>query len=62
MRITRDGFKAFELFVAAYVHHEGTYAEQTREMVSGVRPHTRKELAALRIGKAKPSPVVIDWW
>jgi hypothetical protein len=62
MRITRDGFKAFELFVEAYEHREGTCAEQTREMVSEIRPHTRKELAALRAGNVKPAPVVIDWW
>jgi hypothetical protein len=62
MRITRDGFKAFELFVEAYEHREGTCAEQTREMVSEIRPHTRKELAALRAGNAKLAPVVIDWW
>jgi hypothetical protein len=62
MRITRDGFKAFESFVEAYVQREGTYAEQVREMVSGIRPPTKKELAALRAGKPKPAPVVIDWW
>jgi hypothetical protein len=62
MRITRDGFKAFGLFVEAYMHRKGIYGEQVREMVSGIRPHTRKELAALRAGNTKPAPVVIDWW
>ncbi len=61
MRITRDGFKAFELFVDAYVQREGAYADRAREMVSGARPRTRKEIAALRAGNPKPAPVTIEW-
>lgn len=62
MRITRDAFKALSLFIDAYEKSGGQYATWLREMHQGTRPRTRQELAALRRGKPKPRPLVIDWW
>lgn len=62
MRITRDSFKALSLFIDDYEACGGEYATWLREMYQGTRPRTRRELQAVRRGKPKPSPVVIDWW
>jgi hypothetical protein len=62
MRITRDAFKALALFTDAYEEQGGTHAEYLRELYVGTRPRTQKELAALRRGKSKPPPMVLEWW
>jgi hypothetical protein len=62
MRITRDAFKALALFTDAYERQGGAHAEWLRELYSGARPRTQKELASLRRKNRKPPPVVIEWW
>ncbi|MDD7814453.1 hypothetical protein PP713_17955 [Mycobacterium sp. CSUR Q5927] len=61
MRITRDAFKAFALFIDAYEREGGSEAEWLRDFYQGARPRTQKELAALRRPSRKPPPVVIEW-
>ena len=62
MQISRDAFKALSFFIDAYKGQGGKHAEWLREMESGTRPRTQKELKALRGSHRKPPRVVIDWW
>jgi hypothetical protein len=62
MRITRDAFKAFALFIDAYERQGGAEAERLRDFCQGARPRTQKELADLRRPNRKPPPVVIEWY
>jgi hypothetical protein len=62
MRITRDAYKAFALFVDAYEQQGGLHAQWLREIEQGNRPRTLKELSALRRPNRTPAPVVLEWW
>lgn len=61
-RIARDASTALGHFTDAYERQSGPYVDQLRDMRQGTRLFTQKELAALRQGKPKPRPVVIQWW
>lgn len=62
MRITRDAFTALGLLIDDHQRIGGQYVDRLRDIGQGTRPFTRKEEAALRRGRPKPPPVVIEWW
>ena len=51
MRITRDAYSALTAFVEAYEAAGGQYVQQFREMHSGVRPMSLREMRSLRRGR-----------
>jgi hypothetical protein len=62
MRITRDAYTAYGLFIDAYEQQGGEHAAWLRDVEQGNRPRSLKELAALRRPNRKPRPITIEWW
>ena len=61
-RIARDAGTALRLLADADERQGGEYVQRLRDIAQGTRLFTQQELAALRRGKPKPRPVVIEWW